>query len=90
MKLWIPKDPRSRAIIKVTLWSALLTWMVFLLVYAIVGAQRARLVSVELFGTSTWGQILAWVLPVWIVFTTLMLIWAVARFANKRLKKKND
>lgn len=90
MKLWRPKDPKGVAVIKVTLWAGLLTWMVFLLVYALVGAQRLKLAGPELFGEGVWGQILTWVTPIWVVFTTLMLLWAVARFANRRLRKRND
>lgn len=81
-------SPRDVTIIKLALWAGLVTWMVFTLVLGIVIANQAAVQLPLVVGTSAWGQILTWVTPIWIVFTTLMLIWAVARFANKKLGKK--
>jgi len=82
VKIWRPKDRRAVVIIRLVLWSALLTWMVFTLGFSIAASQAARYVLVELEVGGVW----IWVVPIWIVFTTLMLIWAVARFAVRRLR----
>ena len=86
--MWRPKDPRAVSLIKLTLWSGLVTWMFFTLA---IGISMARLAAVSLppvIGIGTWAQALMWVIPIWIIFTTFILIWAVARFANKKLSKK--
>lgn len=88
MKIWRPKDPRAVTLIKLTLWAGLVTWMVFTLATGIAMARLAAVSLPQLIGTSTYGQIWTWVVPIWIIFTTLMLIWAVARYAVKKLKPK--
>jgi len=84
-KLWRPKDPKSVVIIKITLWAGLLTWMVFTLASSLFMARIAGIEIPKLI-EGTRGVVLSWVVPIWIIFTILMLIWAVARFANKRLR----
>lgn len=86
MKIWRPKNLKAVALIRLTLWSGLLTWMVCTLAFSIVGAQVAAIEIPNLVGTDLWGRTLTWVVPIWIVFTTLMLIWAVIRFATPRLR----
>ena len=92
MKIWRPKDPRAVALIKICLWAGLATWMVF----TFAGSMAvARWAAVGLPGWLTtlgsspiWIKILTWVIPIWIVFTILMLIWAVARFAVRKLSPR--
>ena len=88
MAIWRPKNPRAVALIKLVLWAGLVTWIVFTLAFGIVMARLAAVSLPPLIGTGAWAQVWTWVIPIWIVFTTLMLIWAVARFANKKLRKK--
>jgi hypothetical protein len=88
--MWKPSNPKTLALIKLTVWSGLLTWMVFLLAYGIVAVRRLAIFGPQLFGTSAWGQVLSWVAPVWLLFTTALLIWAVARFASKKLRRSAD
>lgn len=90
MNIWRPKNPKSVALIKLTLWAALVTWIVFTLAFGVVMARLAAASLPGLIGTDTWAQVWTWVVPIWIVFTTLMLIWAVANFANKKLRKKES
>lgn len=90
MKVWRPKDPRSVNLIKLTLWAGLFTWMVFTLVTGIAMARLAAVRLPQLIGTSTYGQVWTWIVPIWIIFTTLMLIWAVARFAVRKLRPKRE
>lgn len=88
MKIWRPKDPRAVSLIKLTLWAGLATWMVFTLAMGISFARLAAVRLPALIGTGAYGQVWTWIVPIWIIFTTLMLIWAVARFANKKLRSK--
>lgn len=81
-------SPRDAAIIKLALWAGLLTWMVFFFAMGVAAAQRFATMGPEIFGTSLWGQILTWVTPIWIVFTILLVIIYIARFANRKLGKK--
>ena len=86
--MWRPKNPKSVSIIKLALWSGLVVWMVFFFVFGLVGAQELARGGPFLFGTSTWGQILTWVTPIWVVFTSLLLIVYIARFASRKLGRK--
>jgi len=88
MKVWRPKNPKSVALIKLVLWAALVTWMVFTLAFGIVMAKLASVSLPSVIGTGTWAQVWTWIIPIWVIFTTLVLIWAVARFTNRRLRKK--
>ncbi len=58
-------------------------WMVCTIVLAISLARKFAVLSqfIEANHFLTY-----WLVPIWIIFTTLMLIWAVARFANKYLR----
>jgi len=86
--MWRPKDPRAVALIKLTLWAGLVTWMVFTLALGITMAKLAAVAFPQFVGVGIWGQAMVWVVPIWVIFTTFMLIWAIARFANKKLKGK--
>ena len=88
MKVWRPKDPRAVSLIKLTLWAGLFTWMVFTTVLGISMARLAATVLPQYVGTDVYGQVWTWVVPIWIIFTTLMLVWAVARFAVKKLRPR--
>jgi len=60
--------------------------MVFTLALGVVYARQFALYLPMIMTEDTLiRSVLSWVGPIWIVFTTLMLIWAVARFANKYL-----
>jgi len=90
MKVWRPKDPRAVNLIKLTLWAGLFTWMVFTLTLGISMARLAAVLLPQYIGTSASTQVWCWVVPIWIIFTTLMLIWAVARFAARKLRPKKE
>ena len=90
MKIWRPKDPRAVNLIKLTLWAGLVTWMVFNTTAGIVFARQAAIILPRYVGTGTYGQVVTWVVPIWIIFTALMLDWAVARFAVRRLRPKKQ
>jgi len=88
MKIWRPKDPRAVSLIKLTLWAGLVTWMVFTLVMGIAMAKLGAIEIAKLLGSSAYGEVWIWIVPIWVIFTTLMLIWAVASFALKKLRPK--
>lgn len=88
MKIWRPKDPRAVNLIKLTLWAGLFTWMVFTVVTGIAMARLAAVKLPQLIGIGVYGQVWTWIVPIWVIFTTLMLVWAIARFAIKRLRPK--
>ena len=86
--MWHPKSPKARTVIKIGLWSGLVTWMGCTLIFSTLLAIRFYRLGPELFGGGLRGDILGhWVGPVWIVFTTVMLVWAVARFTVRRFGK---
>ncbi len=84
--MWRPKDPKAVTVVRVCVWAGLITWMVFALVYSVTAAQRLGHLAPQIFGTSTYGQVLSFVAPAWIIFTTLLLCWAIARWVNKKFR----
>ena len=94
--MWKPKGKRAQAAIKLGVWSGLLTWMVFFVGFGIVLASKAgRFLAVNPdffwgFGNETFKLVLGWVVPIWIVFTSLMLVVVVARWVNRMLKKEEE
>lgn len=91
MTIWRPKDPRARALIKLGLWAGMLTWMVFTVALGMVLALSIQTLYPATFGQTAWQHFLgAWVIPVWIIYTSLMLVWVVARFVTKTLRSKES
>lgn len=88
--MWRPKNPKAVTIIKLTCWAGILTWMVFFFAYAVIAAQRLGAAGPFLFGTSFWGQVLTWVTPIWVIFTSLLCIVYIARFVNKKIGRRRD
>lgn len=91
MNLRRPRSLRIATIIRIGLWSGLATWMLCTLVFSVLLSIRFYYFGPSLFGGGLRGVILGhWVVPIWIVFTTLMLIWAVARFTVRRFRKNSN
>ena len=88
--MWRPKDPKAIALIKLTLWSGLVTWMLFTIAAGIALARLSSVLLPQYLGTGLGGTIWTWVVGIWIIFVSLMLVWAVIRFANKFLRKKKE
>lgn len=75
---------KDTIVVKICVWAGLLTWMVFYLAFAIVMAKRlASLVAV--YGRGTLGEVLVYVAPIWLVFTVLLTIVLIARWAKRKL-----
>lgn len=84
-------SPRDVGIVKLVMWAALLTWMVFFFAFGVVLAPKlANPDWYSGFGSELFAGILAWVAPIWVVFTSLMVIVYVARFAYKKLGVKKE
>jgi hypothetical protein len=80
-----------KTVVRFTLWFWLLVWMLSTTLASVLLARRAYLLGPNLFGTDSWGLFLShWLVPFWIVFTTLMLIWASARFTLKFFGRRDD
>lgn len=80
-------SPKSAALVKLVLWAGLLVWMIFIVAMSVAAGQVLSVWCIRLLGDGIQGRVMAWVAPIWSVFTAFMLCWAVARFANKRLKR---
>jgi hypothetical protein len=80
-------DTKSVRVVRLFLWTALGTWMIFFMAYGlaftpiVVRWARASVVP------EWWGSILAWVLPAWIIGTNLLICIYIARFVAKKFKK---
>jgi len=90
VKIWRPKDPKAIALIKLTLWAGLVTWCIFTVVAGIAFSRLTSILLPQVLGLGTWGTVWTWIVGIWIIFVSLMLIWAVMRFANKKLRSKKE
>jgi len=79
---------KDKALFKLVVWAALVVWMVFFFTYSIIVARKFAAIAPYTYGLDTWGQVLAWVGPVWVVFTSLLIIVGIARYASKKLSPK--
>ncbi len=81
---------KEKNLFKLVVWACLMVWMLFFFTYSIIAAQKMAVLAPMLFGGfgPTWGAVLTWVAPVWIVFTALLLIVFAAKFAHRRLNGK--
>ncbi len=86
--MWRPKG-KSLTIVRLTVWAGLLTWMVFFFALGVVMAKRLADAGPSIywgFGSELLAQVLHWIAPIWVVFTVLLVIVYVARFAARRLR----
>lgn len=83
--------PKQVVYFKLAVWSCLLVWMLFFLAYSVIFAWKvAYSLPLSLWGEN-WpsvfsAQVVHWTLPIWIVFTAMLIIYFAARFANRRLR----
>jgi len=87
MRLPKPNSQRTRTIIKIGLWSGIVTWIVCSLIFSVLLAIRFYHLGPSLFRGELRGELLGhWVGPIWVIFTTVMFIWAIIRFTNKKFR----
>jgi type VI protein secretion system component VasK len=92
LKVLINKEglsPKSIAVVKLAVWSALLVWMAMILVFAIVGAMVLTDRSKDVWDGAA-GNIMSWFLPIWFIYTILFVILLVIRWSSRKLKGGNS
>ena len=72
------------AIIKLSIWSALIVWILFLLMFAIVGAIVLADRSQDVWSGIA-GDIMSWFLPIWFIYTILLIVLLVIKWTTKKL-----
>jgi len=80
--------PRQVSLFKLAVWTTLFVWIVFFSAFSIVVAGVLAGLAPQVFGVSIWGQVMSWVLPVWYIFTTFLIIVIIARYANAKLRSE--
>ena len=83
---------RDKTLFKLVLWSMLVVWMVFFFTYSMVIAKIFATIAPAIYGVGIWGQIMTWIGPIWVVFTALLIVVIMAKYANRKLspKKKEE
>ena len=76
--------PKEVGLFKLAIWVCLVVWMVFFLVNTLIVAHLAGATAVIWF-PGIWGSVMKWVLPVWIIFTCLLIITGIARWSRRKL-----
>jgi len=78
-------SPKDIALFKLAVWTCLIVWMVFFFANALILAHRAGIMAYDWYPLA-WGGFMRWFLPIWITFTSLLIISLVARWARRKLK----
>ncbi len=68
---------KQKALLKISVWTTSIVWMIFFLAFSLLMANKARIVFN--------GTIYKNVLPIWIVFTSLLIIYFMARYIRRKL-----
>jgi len=76
--------PKEITYFKLAVWVCLIVWMVFFLINALILASLAGEMATTWYSGNL-GGIMRWILPVWIVFTCLLIITLISRWAKRRL-----
>lgn len=91
---WVRKrlSTKDVAILRLSLWAALVAWMVFFVGYGVVLVHnfitgKGMELLHKWFEYSTWGHVVSWIIPVWVIFTALLVCVYVARFVNRRFRR---
>lgn len=80
---------KGQALVKLCLWAGLIVWMVFYLAFGItvakwLGPQVGTLLAE--YWSPTFVDIMRWLVPIWFVFTVLLTIVLVSKWANKKIR----
>jgi hypothetical protein len=81
--IWKPGDRRARALVKLTLWGAILVWIVFTVAMGVAKAKEFSFFSEAYLKSYVLSH---WVGPIWVVFTALMFIWIMIAYVNRKFK----
>ncbi|KKL97494.1 hypothetical protein LCGC14_1833870 [marine sediment metagenome] len=76
---------RDVALFKLVLWCVLIVWAAFFVIYSTAIARIAKAQAVTWWGGS-WGSFLEWTLPIFIVFTALLIVYGILRWAKRKLR----
>ena len=77
-------SPKDITLLKLATWTCLIVWMVFFFVNSLILSNVAGLMAVNWY-PGIIGQIMRWILPIWIVFTSLLIITLIARWTRRKL-----
>lgn len=85
--------PKQVALFKLVIWCVLLVWMVFFLTFGIAIAiqmhKQIPLIFSLIFPDTTFYRALAWIIPGWFVFTIGLIELIIARWAYRKLRRKD-
>ncbi len=86
---WVFSKMGSKGVtlVKLVLWSGLVTWMVSYLAMGIAVAKWFGNNGPFLFGTGIQGIAFSFLTPIWIIFTILLTDVLVARYAYRKMRK---
>ena len=79
-------NKRELVIVKLAVWSGLIVWIFFFFLYSGFIAMRFSRLGPEVFGVDFEGRVLSFILPVWVIFTSLLTVYYISRWAKRKLK----
>ena len=81
---------KGQALVRLCLWAGLIVWMIFYLAFGITIARWLGPQIVILMGdfwSPTYVAIMGWLVPIWFIFTILLTIILVSKWANKKIRE---
>jgi len=83
-------NTKQFALLRLSVWTAILTFMVFLLALGVVGL-RVILNNRDIIYSGHWySGPMHWLLPLWFIFTILFIIYVMARYTVRRLGRRRS
>jgi ABC-type multidrug transport system permease subunit len=86
MKISLKLDKRGKAVIRLALWSGLMVWLIMYLALAVI-MSRAFAGVILTYGNGPWKHVFYYLGPGCVIFTALLTVIIIARWANRRLRR---
>jgi len=81
---------KELALLKLAVWSAMITFMGFLLILGFMGL-RVILANRDIIYQGHWyAGVMHWLLPIWFIFVIILVVVLMARFTGRKLGTKKE
>lgn len=81
---------KELALLKLVVWSAILTFMGGLLVFGFMGLRIILAQRDIIYGGHWYAGIMHWLFPLWFIFVILMIVVLMARYTARKFGRKSS
>jgi len=81
---------KELALLKLVVWSAILTFMGVLLVFGFMGLRIILAQRDVIYEGHWYAGIMHWLFPLWFIFVILIIIVLMARYTARKFRRKEE